>query len=104
MSASSAAAPSRAVLVTGATGLVGSEVIDQLREDDSIQVVGVSRRGSSADREVVAWDMATEPAPTRLQQRWDVIINAAANTRWTMSPEEATRANVESVSALEPLA
>jgi nucleoside-diphosphate-sugar epimerase len=103
MSAPSAAAPSRTVLVTGATGLVGSEVIDQLRRDDSIRVVGVSRRGSPSDPEIVAWDMAKEPPPTRLQKRWDVIINAAANTRWTMSPEEATSANVASVSALEPL-
>lgn len=103
MSAAPAAAPSRAVLVTGATGLVGSEVIDQLR-NRSIDVVGTSRRGSPTDRTIVAWDMGTEPAPAQLRQRWDVIINAAANTRWTMSPEDATKANVASVSALEPLA
>lgn len=92
-----------AVLVTGATGLVGSELIDQLRGGDAAEVVGVSRRGSPTDPDVIAWDMASEPAPARLQRRWDAIVNAAANTRWTMNPEEATAANVASVRALAPL-
>lgn len=93
---------SRAVLVTGATGLVGSEVIDQLLMGGS-EVAGVSRRGSR-NGEVVAWNMATEPPPATLRRRhWGVIINAAANTRWTMSPDEATAMNVASVRALEPL-
>ncbi len=96
-------ATSRAVLVTGATGLVGNELIDQLRSSGPTEVVGVSRRGSPKDPDVVAWDMAAEPAPARLRQRWDAIVNAAANTRWTMSPEEATAANVASVRALAPL-
>jgi len=98
-----AAATSRAVLVTGATGLVGHELIDQLRGSGCTKVVGVSRRGSPADPGIVAWDMATEPAPAPLRRPWDAIVNAAANTRWTMSPEEATSANVASVRALKPL-
>ena len=103
MSTPPAAATSRAVLVTGATGLVGNELIDQLQKGASTEVVGVSRRGSPTNPDVVAWDMAAEPAPARLRQRWDAIVNAAANTRWTMSPEEARTANVASVRALEPL-
>lgn len=100
---SSPSAATRAVLVTGATGLVGNELIDQLQKGGSTEVVGVSRRGSPTNPDVIAWDMAVEPAPARLQQRWDAIVNAAANTRWTMSPNEATAANVVSVHALEPL-
>jgi nucleoside-diphosphate-sugar epimerase len=94
---------SSAVLVTGATGLVGNELIDQLLNDTTIEVVGVSRRGSRANPEIVAWDMATELPPAILRRRWGAIVNAAANTRWTMSPEEATAANVASVRALAPL-
>jgi nucleoside-diphosphate-sugar epimerase len=47
--------------------------------------------------------MASESPPAQLRRTWDAIVNAAANTRWTMSPEEATAANVTSVRALEPL-
>ncbi len=93
----------RGVLVTGATGLVGTELIDQLREGGTIEVVGVSRRGSSRDPDVVAWDMAVEPPPPQLRRPWNAIVNTAANTRWTMSPQEATAANVASVRALKPL-
>lgn len=91
-----------AVLVTGATGLVGSELVEQLSEEGA-EVVGVSRRGAPHDPDVVAWDMSGEPAPAPLHRRWDAIVNAAANTRWTMSEEDATAANVASVRALEPL-
>jgi len=90
------------VLVTGATGLVGSELIEQLRAGGA-EVVGASRRGAPHSRDVIAWDMSSEPAPGPLHRRWDAIVNAAANTRWTTSDEEATSANVASVRALEPL-
>jgi nucleoside-diphosphate-sugar epimerase len=103
MSPPSAKTTSHSVLVTGATGLVGSELIDQLQDGGSTEVVGVSRRGSPANPDVVAWDMAVEPAPARLRRGWDAIVNAAANTRWTMCPRDATAANVASVHALEPL-
>lgn len=91
------------VLVTGATGLVGSELIDQLRHSDAIEVVGVSRRGSQADLDILPWNMASEPVPAQLRRHWDAIVNTAANVRWTMSPDEATAANVASVQALAPL-
>jgi nucleoside-diphosphate-sugar epimerase len=94
--------PGPAVLVTGATGLVGSELIVQLRAAGA-EVVGVSRRGTPSDPSIISWDMSGEPAPAPLHRHWDTIVNAAANTRWTMSEEEATAANVASVRALEPL-
>jgi nucleoside-diphosphate-sugar epimerase len=94
----------RAVLVTGATGLVGTEVVDQLRGAGIGEVVRTSRRGSPTDPDLVAWDMASEPPPAPLDRRWDAIVNAAANTRWTMEPEEASAANVASVRRLGSLA
>jgi len=94
---------SPSVLVTGASGLVGHELLDQLRQRDAVSTVGTSRRGSTAVQ-IAAWDMSSEQPPPQLQRDWDVIINAAANTRWTMSEEEATAANVSSVRALKSLA
>lgn len=93
---------SGSVLVTGATGLVGSELIEQLRAGGA-EVVGISRRAAD-DPDIVAWDMSAESPPAPLRRRWGAIVNAAANTRWTMSEEEATAANVVSVRALKPLA
>jgi nucleoside-diphosphate-sugar epimerase len=100
---SPAGSDARAILVTGATGLVGSELSDQLRTGFTGEVVGVSRRRSATDPSVVAWDMTVEPPPPLLRRAWDAIVNAAADTRWTMTPEEAARANVASVRALKPL-
>jgi nucleoside-diphosphate-sugar epimerase len=89
----------RRVLVTGATGLVGSEMIDLLSGRIEADVVGVSRRPSEHAR-VIKWDMGRERAPEALNRSFDVVINTAADTRWTMTPEEALEANVASVEAL----
>lgn len=90
------------VLVTGATGLVGFEVVDQLRARPGVEVTGVSRPRSAGDG-VVGWDIgATEPPP-ELHGEWDAIVHTAADTRWTMPAEEARRANVGTVEALAPL-
>lgn len=91
------------VLVTGATGLVGAEVLELLRGHGCRELVGVSRARSADGSTVVAWDMSNEPPPPSLQGSWDVIVHAAANTRWTMTPEEALAANVTTVAALRPL-
>lgn len=91
------------VLVTGATGLVGFEAMEALRLVGVEEVVGVSRPRSSASGGTVAWDMSSEPAPAALRGPWDAIVHAAADTRWTMSPAAAARANVDSVRALKPL-
>jgi nucleoside-diphosphate-sugar epimerase len=86
------------VLVTGATGALGTELMRRLRATAGVSVVGCSRRGA-ADR-VVRWAMgAEEPAPI-LKGPWDVVIHAAANTRWNMSVADAERANVASTAAL----
>jgi nucleoside-diphosphate-sugar epimerase len=93
--------PSGSALVTGATGLVGSELIEQLRAGGA-EVVGISRRAPH-DPNIVVWDMSVESPPAPLRRHWDTIVNAAASTRWTMSEKEATAANVASVRALKPL-
>jgi nucleoside-diphosphate-sugar epimerase len=90
------------VLVTGASGLVGDAVAERL--GPVADVVGVSRGHADSGAATVAWDMSAggDPPPA-LAGPWDAIVHAAADTRWTMSPDEAHRANVASVAALEPL-
>jgi nucleoside-diphosphate-sugar epimerase len=95
--------PERSVLVTGATGLVGTELIEQLRAAGGTEVVGVSRSGSATDAAIASWDMSSQSSPRLLRRRWDAIVNTAANTRWTMTPAEASAANVASLRALESL-
>lgn len=92
------------VLVTGASGLVGRELVEQLERAGCEDVVGVSRRTAARTRESVAWDMSSEPAPRELSRAWDAIVHTAANTRWTMSHSEAFTANVKPIEALAPLA
>lgn len=88
------------VLVTGATGLVGSEVLERLAREPGVEAVGTSRRGGPG---VVPWDLAARPCPSRLRRRWDAVVHTAADVRWTLSPAEARRANVDTVAGLVPL-
>lgn len=81
------------VLLTGATGAVGHEVRERLLCAPGVEVTGVSRRGD-AERGVLAWQMGKAPAPEQLRGHWDVIVHSAADTRWTMTYEQATQANV----------
>ncbi|WP_037909106.1 SDR family oxidoreductase [Actinacidiphila yeochonensis] len=91
-------------LVTGATGVVGTEVVDRLRADPSCPgpLTRVARRAS--DAELTAWDIGSEPPPRELSGHWDVIVHTAASTRWTMSRAEALAANVEPLRAVLALA
>ncbi len=106
------AAPQRAgrrrILVTGATGLVGAQLLLDLAVQASatgiaVDVVGTSRSGSK-DGSVIPWDMAGGPPPVELAGPWDVVVNNAADVRWTMEPEEATRANVRTIDGLAAVA
>lgn len=88
------------MLVTGATGVVGAELMEQLSLVDGLSVTGCSSRGD-ASRSVVAWDMGAEPAPPDLAGvDWDIVIHAAARTRWTQTQAEATAGNIEPALAL----
>ncbi len=89
------------ILVTGATGLVGFEVLDALRAAGH-EAVGTSRRGDAAAG-IVPWTLG-EAAPAGLDRRWDAIVHSAADVRWTMTEAEAHAANVATVAALAPLA
>lgn len=92
----------RRILVTGATGLVGVQLMLDLAGIPDLEVVGTSRSGDTGSG-IVAWDMAAEP-PAELRRPWDVIVNTAADVRWTMEPEVAHRANVQTIDGLAALA
>jgi nucleoside-diphosphate-sugar epimerase len=93
----------RRVLVTGATGLVGSETVAALSRDPDVSVTGVCRRPPEPAPGLVSWDMAAEEPPPALRGHWDVIVNAAADTRWSATAEEATRSNVDTLARLRSL-
>ncbi|MEU6721104.1 SDR family oxidoreductase [Nonomuraea sp. NPDC046802] len=93
---------SKQVLVTGATGIVGSEVVARLSRRSDVAVTAVSARGD-ARRGVLAWRLGVESPPPGTAGPWDAIVHAAASTRWSMTSEEAVAANLRSVEALAGL-
>ncbi|SDH48739.1 Nucleoside-diphosphate-sugar epimerase [Actinokineospora alba] len=89
------------VLVTGATGIVGTEVLRALRANGA-DVVGCSRSGSADG--VLTWHLGVQPPPDELTDRpWDAIVHAAADIRWNLADEAALAANVDSARAVLPL-
>lgn len=90
------------ILITGATGLVGSQLLDELSARADVEVVGTSRRGDAA-RQIVPWDMTLAP-PDALRGTWDVIVHAAADVRWTNTAEAAHAANVVPLDGVATLA
>lgn len=88
---------SRNVLVTGATGAVGSQIVRCLASETGWCVSETSARGSST---AVPWRLGVEAPPAALLRNWDVIVHVAASTRWTMTAEEAEAANVASTRAI----
>lgn len=89
----------RSMLVTGATGVVGWELVQQARAA-GWDVVGCSARGSDTS---TAWRMGKEPPPTGLERQWQVIVHAAARPRWNLPQDEAVSGNLAPVAALAPL-
>ncbi len=65
-------------------------------------MVGTSRPRTADRFGFAAWDMA-EQAPAALAGPWDAIVHCAADTRWTLSLDDAFAANVRTVEALAPL-
>ncbi|MGW1836070.1 SDR family oxidoreductase [Streptomyces sp. NPDC002067] len=92
------------ILLTGATGIVGTEVAGRLRAaaPPGTRLTGVARRAAS--RPVVRWHLGAEPAPPELAGPWDVIVHTAASTRWTLSRAEALDANIRPLRAVLALA
>ncbi|MEV0848203.1 SDR family oxidoreductase [Streptomyces sp. NPDC049954] len=92
------------ILVTGATGVVGTEVLARLRAHPLCRhgrVTGVARRAAP---DVVSWDMGAAPAPAGLAGPWDVIVHTAASTRWTLTRPQARQANLLPLRAVLALA
>ncbi|MFD3869336.1 SDR family oxidoreductase [Streptomyces sp. NPDC058623] len=104
------------ILVTGASGVVGTEVAERLTAETAFTsgragpaIVRTARRaaGGAADplTAPVPWDIGTAPAPDPLTDRpWDVIVHTAASTRWTMTRQEATDANIRTLRSVLALA
>ncbi|MGA5821234.1 SDR family oxidoreductase [Kitasatospora sp. NPDC094028] len=89
------------ILLTGATGVVGAEVSGLLRAAGHT-LVPVARRATAESP--LSWRMGAEPPPAELAGHWDVIVHAAATTRWTLTRPEAVAANVEPLRAVLALA
>ncbi|REE95221.1 SDR family oxidoreductase [Thermomonospora umbrina] len=89
----------RSMLVTGASGVVGVELVEQARRR-GWHVVGCSARGGNGS---VAWRMGEAEPPAELRRPWTVIVHAAARPRFDLPPDEARAANVGPLLALAPL-
>ncbi|MDH6115203.1 nucleoside-diphosphate-sugar epimerase [Kitasatospora sp. MAP12-15] len=97
------------VLLTGATGVIGSELVQRLRSAarehggrHDHTLVRVARRAE--DESLVRWRIGAEPPPAALAGHWDVIVHAAASTRWTLARDEAVAANIDPLRAVLALA
>lgn len=87
------------VLVTGATGALGSEVVRQLRAERDVSLLATSRRGDTTFK-VVPWYIGAEDPPAACRTSWDIVIHCAASTRWSMTRADAESSNVRTVEAL----
>ncbi|MGK5543213.1 SDR family oxidoreductase [Streptomyces sp. URMC 127] len=92
------------ILLTGATGLVGTAVTDRLiaTAPPGTELVRAARRNAHVP--LIRWDIGAEPPPAELADRWDVIVHTAASNRWTMTRAEAMHANVRPLRAVLALA
>lgn len=84
------------MLVTGATGVIGHELVQQAAER-GWEVVGCATTAAGG---AIPWVMGVQPAPRELRRGWDVIVHLAGRPRVDMSPEQAQAANVAPVLAL----
>lgn len=91
------------VLLTGATGVLGAELMARLSGQADVELVAVSRRGA-ADRGVLSLRLGQDRAPAELRRRFDVIVHAAAATKWNLPAAQAWAANVRGTEAALELA
>lgn len=66
------------VLISGASGLVGSEVARQLKADGHQAIKLVRRKATSADE--IEWNPATGSIPDDLMETIDAVVNMAGAT------------------------
>ncbi|RHW23858.1 NAD-dependent epimerase/dehydratase family protein [Nocardioides immobilis] len=91
------------VVVTGATGNVGSRLVERLADDPGIaRVVGVSRRTPTSLPHDVEWHAAdlAEGFPRELLRGADAVIHLAWLFQPTRDPATTWRANVEGTARL----
>ncbi|MEU1408313.1 SDR family oxidoreductase [Streptomyces sp. NPDC005728] len=90
------------ILITGA-GVVGTEACARLAAQPAdVRPVHTTRQ--AADGSTVEWIMGEQPPPAELDGHWDVIVHTAASTRWSMTRQEATDANIVPLRAALALA
>ncbi|MEW2275048.1 SDR family oxidoreductase [Streptomyces griseofuscus] len=92
------------ILVTGATGVIGTETVDTLRAAHVPPHALVRTARRATDAGIVPWTLGGSPVPAGLGGHWDVIVHTAASTRWTMTRTEALAANVAPLRAVLALA
>jgi uncharacterized protein len=86
------------VTVTGATGLIGTRLVEALR-DQGAQVTVLTRdperaRARLGDVDAVAWDLLCEPAPAEALTRRSAIVHLAGAPvaqRWSARAKRAIR-------------
>ncbi len=125
------ALPAREILLTGATGLLGVHVLDELLQQSAAHLYCLVRAESAAaayDRLRAAWALAHPGRPldrarvtvvpgdvaepglglgVESQERLsavDSVVHCAANVAWAASPQALEEANVEGTRAVAALA
>jgi len=89
------------VTVTGATGFVGSRIVEALRvRGDEVTVLSrdAARASARLGVEAVAWDWQAEPAPVAALAGRDVVVHLAGEPvaqRWNAAVKEKIRASRE---------
>lgn len=81
----------KSVLITGASGLVGSALIPKLHES-GYRVVKLVRKGKSSDSDTLFWDPERAPQNVSEFEGFDAIVNLAgeniASGRWSESKKQ----------------
>ncbi len=85
------------VTVTGATGLIGSRLVERLRErGDGVTVLSRSpeRARDSLHADAARWDLMSEPAPSEALRGRDAVVHLAGEPvaqRWSDKAKRAIR-------------
>ena len=84
------------ILVTGVTGVLGDALLATIRDEEITALVREPKTTIGGVNVVPADLLALPP----LGRNWDIIIHAAADTRFTSSKAELWRSNIEATQSL----